>query len=442
MALFYTSQKPTKKAPHFSSQNQVVDIVDLDYQGLGVAKIQGKTWFVENALPTERVQMRVTEEKRQYGLAVAQKILSASAVRQTPKCAFYGVCGGCQSQHIPVEMQRFAKQKSLFRRLQNLQADVELMPMIVGEQWGYRRRARLSMLFNTKTKKLEIGFRQKGSSQIVAVDHCDVIEPVLNNLLPKLTALFMQFGQPKSVGHMELVSADNGVAMLLRVTQNLSEADRALLMAFAAQHALSLFVQDNTQIQHLCGELPFYQLNGLRLNFDIRDFIQVNAPLNQKMVQTALDWLALTPEDRVLDLFCGMGNFTLPLSRYVQSAVGVEGVWDMVEKSKANAEQNGCLNVEFYQADLDQSFAQQPWAKQKFNKILLDPPRSGASFALSALVELEAEKILYVSCNPATLVRDAEILLNSGYRLAKVAMVDMFPNTGHLESISLFERKE
>lgn len=442
MALFYTPSKSTKKSPHLKPNYLVADIIDLDYQGLGVAKIQGKTWFVENALPTETVQIRVTEEKRQYGLGVAQKILSASALRQTPKCTYYGTCGGCQSQHIPVELQRSAKQKALFQRLQKLQDDIEFMPMIVGEPWGYRRRVRLSMLFNAKTKKLEIGFRQKASSQIVAIDHCDVIEPALNNLLPKLTALFAQFAQPKSLGHMELVSADNGVAMLLRVTQNLLEADHQLLLDFAYQHQLNLFLQDNDQIQCLYGQSPFYQLDGLRLDFDIRDFIQVNAPLNQQMVQTALDWLALTPTDHVLDLFCGMGNFTLPLSRYVQSAVGIEGVWDMVKKATRNAEQNGCLNVEFYQTDLDSSFAEQPWAKQKFNKILLDPPRSGAAFALSALVELAAEKILYVSCNPATLVRDAEILLKSGYRLAKVAMVDMFPHTGHLESISLFERKE
>lgn len=442
MALFYTPSKSTKKSPHLKPNYLVADIIDLDYQGLGVAKIQGKTWFVENALPTETVQIRVTEEKRQYGLGVAQKILSASALRQTPKCTYYGACGGCQSQHIPVELQHSAKQKALFQRLQKLQEGIELMPMIVGDPWEYRRRVRLSMLFNAKTKKLEIGFRQKASSQIVAIDHCDVIEPALNNLLPKLTALFAQFAQPKSLGHMEFVSADNGVAMLLRVTQNLLEADRQLLLDFAYQHQLNLFLQDNDQIQCLYGQSPFYQLDGLRLDFDIRDFIQVNAPLNQQMVQTALDWLALTPTDHVLDLFCGMGNFTLPLSRYVQSAVGIEGVWDMVKKATRNAEQNGCLNVEFYQTDLDSSFAEQPWAKKKFNKILLDPPRSGAAFALSALVELAAEKILYVSCNPATLVRDAEILLKSGYRLAKVAMVDMFPHTGHLESISLFERKE
>lgn len=437
MALFYTPPKTTKKSPHL-----IAEIVDLDYQGLGVAKIQGKTWFVENALPTEKVQIRVTEEKRQYGLGVTQKILVESPKRQLPQCAHYGVCGGCQSQHIPIEMQRLAKQNALFQRLQKLQSDIEFMPMIASEQWQYRRRVRLSMLFNAKTKKLDIGFRQKGSSQIVAIQHCHVIDIRLNNLLPNLTALFTQFSQPKSLGHIELVAADNGIAMLLRITQNLSEIDRTLLLEFANQHNINFFVQDDDQIKQLYGNQPYYQLDELRLHFDIRDFIQVNASLNQQMVKTALDWLDLKPTDHVLDLFCGMGNFTLPLSRYVQSAVGIEGVVAMVKKATKNAEQNGCSNVEFYQSDLDQSFADQPWAKQTFNKILLDPPRSGAAFALNGLIALAAEKILYVSCNPATLVRDAENLLNAGYTLKKVAMIDMFPNTGHLESITLFERKE
>lgn len=437
MALFYTPPKSTKKQPHL-----IADIVDLDYQGLGVAKIQGKTWFVENALPMEKVQIRVTEEKRQYGFAVTEKILTPSSQRQQPKCDYYGQCGGCQSQHIPVQMQREAKQNALFQRLQKLQSDIEFMPMITSEPWQYRRRARLSIWFNAKSRTLDIGFRKKGSSNIVAIKHCDVIEPVLNNLLPKLTALLEQFSQPKTLGHIELVAADNGVAMLLRITQNLSEIDRTLLLQFAQQQTLNLFVQDNTGITILQGESPFYSLQNLQLSFDIRDFIQVNAALNQKMVATALDWLALKPTDRVLDLFCGMGNFTLPLSQSVLSAVGIEGVSAMVEKAQKNAEQNGCTNVEFYQTDLDKPFVDQPWATQKFNKILLDPPRSGAAFALNALVQLAAEKILYVSCNPATLVRDAQSLLQAGYKLKKVAMIDMFPNTGHLESISLFEKEK
>lgn len=444
MALLYQQKKQPQKAPHFGGQNNrfQAEITDLDYQGIGVAKVNGKTWFIENALPTELLEVQVLEEKRQYGKAVARKILRHSTVRQTPKCPDYQQCGGCQSQHIPVQMQRDAKQKSLFQRLQKLQSQqIELMPMLIGESWHYRRRVRLSLIWNTKQKKLEIGFRQKQSEQIVPITECVVAAPAINALLPSLQDLLAQFSQPKNLGHIELVAADNGVAMLLRYRQNLKQTDRTLLQNFAEKLKINLFLQDDEHIFQLSGEPPYYCIGDLQLQFDIRDFIQVNAELNLKMVATALDWLALNNQDNLLDLFCGMGNFTLPLSAKVKSAVGIEGVLQMVEKARANAERNGCKNVQFFQTDLAKSFAEQAWAKATFNKILLDPPRAGADFALNALCDLQAEKILYVSCNPATLVRDAEILLNAGYAIQKTAMIDMFSHTGHLESITLFVRK-
>ena len=312
------------------------------------------------------------------------------------------------------------------------------MPMICGEQWGYRRRVRLSLLWNAKNKTVEMGFRQKNSNQLVSIQQCLVAEPAINDLIPKLSALWAQYSAPKQLGHIELVSAENGVAMLLRYKGNLAETDRTLLLEFARLNAVNLFLQDDQNIQLVHGEMPYYALDDIRLSFDIRDFIQVNTHLNQQMVATALDWLDLNQDDHVLDLFCGMGNFTLPLAKRVKSVVGIEGVFDMVQKAQANAHFNHIDNVEFYQADLDQAFLEQPWAKQHFNKILLDPPRSGAAFALNALCELGAESILYVSCNPATLVRDAEILRSFGYRIIKTAMIDMFPNTSHLESVTLF----
>ena len=437
MALFYHSEKLRKNPPHL-----VLDIQSLDYQGLGVAKLDGKTWFVENALPQEKVKARVIEDKRQYGHAVCEKILQKSPSRQISKCQYFQQCGGCQTQHIPIEMQREAKQQALFQRLQKLQTEqIDFQQMIVGEPWHYRRRLRLSLKFNPKNKQLDIGFRQKGQSEIVNIQHCEVIEPKLNNLLLPLRDLLNQFSKPKILGHIELTAADNGVAMLLRHQQNLPETDRTLLINFAEQYQLMLFVQDDEKMSHLYGELPEYEIMGLKLQFDIRDFIQVNRNLNLEMVETALDWLDLKVEDFVLDLFCGMGNFTLPIAQKAKRAVGIEGVFAMVEKARKNAERNNCANVEFQQGDLDKTFVEQDWVKYPFNKILLDPPRSGAAFAIGAISQLQAEKILYVSCNPATLIRDAEMLLNSGYQLKKVAMIDMFPQTGHLESISLFEKK-
>ncbi len=438
MALLYTQQKKTK-----NTQNIIAEIRELDYQGLGVAKINGKTWFIENALPQEKAECTVIEDKRQYGRAVAKKWFSKSEQRVEPRCVYYGRCGGCQGQHIPIQMQREAKQTALFKRLSKLQTEpIAFSPMIFGESWGYRRRVRLSLGFNPKTKGIELGFRKKNTQDLISIQSCEVIEPRINNLLPKLTALLHDYSIPKQLGHIELVAADNGVAMLLRYKGNLAETDRTLLLDFAKREHLMLFFQSDIGIEWVYGDVPYYQfVDGTKLYFDIRDFIQVNRTLNEKMVETALAWLNLQPTDRVLDLFCGMGNFTLPLAKRVKSAVGIEGVFDMVRKAEQNAERNRLNNIEFFQTDLDQPFVDQIWAKQSFNKILLDPPRSGAAFALNALCELKAEKILYVSCNPATLVRDAEILRSFGYHIEKSTVIDMFPHTGHLESMTLFSTK-
>ncbi|OOF50057.1 23S rRNA methyltransferase [Rodentibacter genomosp. 1] len=438
MVLLYTPQKKLNKPKKITAT-----IIELDYQGLGVAKINGKTWFIENVLPQEKVECTVLEEKRQYGRAVVTKWFEKSSLRVSPQCIYFGRCGGCQAQHIPVEMQRKVKQSALFKRLTRLQQEpIDFQPMICGEPWQYRRRVRLSLWFNPKTKHIDMGFRQKNSHDLIAVEHCDVMEPAINYLLPKLTALLGRYSNQKQLGHIELVVADNGVAMLLRYTGNLTEIDRTLLLNFAEQENLMLFLQSDEGIEQACEDLPYYQFSdGTKFHFDIQDFIQVNRTLNEIMVQTALDWLDLQPTDRVLDLFCGMGNFTLPLAKRVKSAVGIEGVFDMAKKAKQNAERNQINNIEFFQANLDQSFINQPWAMQCFNKILLDPPRSGAAFALNALCELKAEKILYVSCNPTTLVRDAEILRSFGYKIEKSAVIDMFPHTGHLESLTLFSTK-
>lgn len=439
MALFY-SNKSAKSHPKPQSKLPVLTIEQLDYQGLGVAKYQGKTWFVENALPTEQVIVAVLEEKRQYGRAKAVKWLKKSAERTTPDCAIYEQCGGCQMQHIPLAMQRESKQQALFHRLQRLQAaPIDFQPMIVGQGVGYRRRAKLHL--NWDKNGLLLGFRQANSQQIINVKQCDVLDTVLSDLLPKLHSLFADWQRKKQLGHLELVRADNGICLLLRHIGELAESDTHRLLAFAEQENLSLFVMsEKEQIEQWRGETPNYQIADLKLAFSIRDFIQVNAEQNEKMVATALAWLDLKPQDRVLDLFCGMGNFTLPIAQHSAYVVGVEGVQAMVEQAKFNAEQNGIENVAFYQTDLDQPFVDKPWAKEPFNKVLLDPARNGAFFALDHLCQLQPERIVYVSCNPATLVRDAEKLIAKGYQLKRSAMIDMFPHTAHLESISLFEK--
>ncbi|MGR3807132.1 23S rRNA (uracil(1939)-C(5))-methyltransferase RlmD [Pasteurella testudinis] len=437
MALFYTERKKTTQP-----KKMILTIDRLDYQGLGVARAQGKTWFVENALPQEQVEVRVLEDKKQYGHALTEKILQASAQRRQPKCGYYADCGGCQMQHIPLALQQQAKQQALQQRLTRLQPEIAFQPMLTGDEWHYRRRLRLSILFDKKSKSLSLGLRRRRSKAIVNLDHCAVAEPHLNAVLAALQTWLPQWRSKAQLGHIELVAADNGVAMLLRHLGEVHADDKVRLLRFAAYHQLQLFVcEQENQIQHWHGDVPYYQLaNRQKLAFAVRDFIQVNRTLNQKMIDTALDWLDLQPQDRVLDLFCGMGNFTLPLASKVASAVGIEGVAEMVAQAQANAAANQVQNVEFYQSDLDRTFAYQAWATRRFNKVLLDPPRSGALFALPHLCALQAEKILYVSCNPATLVRDSEYLLQHGYKIEKSAAIDMFPHTAHLESITLFSK--
>ncbi|EXI62964.1 23S rRNA (uracil-5-)methyltransferase [Mannheimia granulomatis] len=438
MAIFY-SEKSAKKATKQTAL-QHVQIQSLDYQGLGIAKINGKTWFIENALPDEQVEFKVIEEKRQYGRGQAVKILKKSANRIMPSCELYNKCGGCQMQHISLELQREAKQNALFQRLQKLQTEaIAFQPMIAGNDKAYRRRAKLSIAI--QNGKLAMGFRLQNSNQIIPLAECEVLVEPLSNLISKLQHLVANWQHKKKLGHIELVSADNTIALFLRHLGQLSAQDRENLLQFATQNSLAVFLMcEENQLEHLCGELPYYEIQGLKLHFSIRDFIQVNGVLNEKMVAKSLEWLELSENDRVLDLFCGMGNFTLPIAKIAKSVIGIEGVEPMVEQARLNATASGLKNVEFYQTNLDEPFADKLWAKAPFNKVLLDPARNGALFCLDHLAALNPERIVYVSCNPATLVRDAEKLLQFGYRLEKVAMIDMFPHTGHLESISLFRK--
>lgn len=443
MVLLYNQPKKSKPKHHFLT----LKIDSLDYQGFGLARQagakEGKCWFVENALPTELVEIKVTEEKTRYGKGKVVRYLQQSAQRVSPECQHYQHCGGCQMQHIPLALQRQTKQQALLYQLRHLAPNVLVEKMLSGKAWHYRRRLRLSATLVKQNGKpsLVLGLRQRASNQIVSIQQCPVLSPELEQLLSPLQQLVTNWQAVKQFGHLELVQADNGVVMLLRHQGELKATDRQVLLNFAIQHQLMLFVQTQERvIDQWYGQQPYYQLSGLKLYFDVRDFIQVNAELNQQMVDTALDWLDLQPKDRVLDLFCGMGNFTLPLAQRVETVVGVEGVTEMVVKAKRNAALNHLENVRFYQADLSQSFKEQEWANLSFNKILLDPPRSGAAFVLPHISALQPEKILYVSCNPATLVRDTEILLRMGYHLTQTAMIDMFPQTGHLESISLFSK--
>ncbi|AOM42972.1 23S rRNA (uracil(1939)-C(5))-methyltransferase RlmD [Xenorhabdus hominickii] len=418
---------------------------NLDAQGQGIARHQGKTIFISGLLPGEQAQIQLTEEKRQFAKAKVVKRLSDSTYRVAPRCPHFKVCGGCQQQHVATELQANTKASVLEHLIQReTGVQVSAHPIIHSPDYGYRRRARLGLQYHAKQRALLMGFRQSQTNDLVNIKHCSVMRPELEQLLQPLSQCLNSLSAVKRLGHVELVLADNGPLIVLRHLDPLKHEDRESLRTFAVQHNVAVYLAgDEKSLELLMEEQPepWYQVDGLKLVFSPRDFIQVNDAVNQQMVKQALAWLDLQPTDRVLDLFCGMGNFTLPIATKVQSVVGVEGVAALVSSGQYNAQLNELNNVDFFHENLESDIHQQPWAALGFNKVLLDPARAGAAGVMSHIVKLVPEKVVYVSCNPTTLARDSKVLLEAGYHLVSVRMLDMFPHTSHLESMALFSRE-
>lgn len=430
MAQFYSAKRRVT-----TRQIITVEATELDPFGQGVARHNGKALFIAGLLPSERAEITLTEDKRQYARGQVKRRLNDSPERRAPRCPYFGVCGGCQQQHASVALQQESKSRALARLIKH---DVD--EIIADQPWGYRRRARLSLSYQPKTARLEMGFRKAASSDIVDIRQCPILVPRLEALLPDVHACLSTLDGVHHLGHIELVLANNGPLMVLRHTAALSKKDREKLERFSHSQDLALFLAPQSEIlEQVTGEAPWYASNGLRLTFSPRDFIQVNDGVNQQMIATALAWLDVQQSDRVLDLFCGMGNFTLPLAQKAACVVGVEGVEALVAKGQENARENGLQNVTFFHQNLEDDVTQQPWARQGFDKILLDPARAGAPGVMQHIIKLAPKRVVYVSCNPATLARDSEALVSGGYQIQRLAMLDMFPHTGHLESIVLFE---
>ncbi|CAD5358012.1 23S rRNA (uracil-5)-methyltransferase [Enterobacter cancerogenus] len=430
MAQFYSAKRRVT-----TRQIITVEATELDPFGQGVARHNGKALFIAGLLPSERAEITLTEDKRQYARGQVKRRLNDSPERRAPRCPYFGVCGGCQQQHASIALQQESKSRALARLIKH---DVD--EIIADQPWGYRRRARLSLSYQPKTARLEMGFRKAASSDIVDIRQCPILVPRLEALLPDVHACLSTLDGVRHLGHVELVLANNGPLMVLRHTAALSKKDREKLERFSHSQDLALFLAPQSEIlEQVTGEAPWYTSNGLRLTFSPRDFIQVNDGVNQQMIATALAWLDVQQSDRVLDLFCGMGNFTLPLAQKAACVVGVEGVEALVAKGQENARENGLQNVTFFHQNLEDDVTQQPWARQGFDKILLDPARAGAPGVMQHIIKLAPKRVVYVSCNPATLARDSEALVSGGYQIQRLAMLDMFPHTGHLESIVLFE---
>lgn len=428
-----------------------LSITDLSHDGRGVARSEdGKAVFVIGALPGERVKARTTIRKKQFDEAVAFEILEASPDRVSPRCAHFGVCGGCALQHLSPQAQIAAKQHTLmenFERIGHVSPE-RILPPLVAQPWGYRRKARLGVKYVPKKEKTLVGFRETDPRFIADVSRCEVLVPQVGERIGALSALMDSLECKAQVPQIEVAAGDDRTALVFRNLAPLSSADQEKLRCFGQQQGFAIFLQPggNDTVAPLDatddGQLHF-SLDGGNIDFAFRplDFVQVNAAMNEAMVAHALALLDPQPADRVLDLFCGLGNFTLPIARRAGTVVGVEGEANLVRRANENAARNGISNASFHAADLTSDLRTQPWVGEGFDKLLLDPPRTGADAAIPQLPLAQVKRIVYVSCHPGSLARDAGILVREhGYTLSAAGVMDMFPHTAHVESIALLEK--
>jgi 23S rRNA (uracil1939-C5)-methyltransferase len=424
-------------------------IESLNHDGRGVAHVEGKTVFISGALPGEEVVFRYTVSRRQHAEGEATDVLRAAAQRVAPRCAHFGVCGGCALQHLACEAQIDSKQQVLldnFKHLAKLQPQMLLAPLR-GPHWGYRRKARLGVKYVRKKGRVLVGFRERSSPYLADLKRCEVLHPSVGERVEALAELIDSLSVRDQIPQIEVAVDDTQTALALRTLAEPSAEDKDKIKTFAQQNQLLIYLQPGgadslVPLWPEPIELRFtIEQHKVSFAFKPGDFTQVNAEINRQMIDRAIELLDLAPEDRVLDLFCGLGNFTLPLARYCAEVVGVEGEAKLVERARANAAENGLHNAQFHAADLSRELRDYAWWRQGFTKVLLDPPRSGAQETLEHVARMRVERIVYVSCNPATLARDAGVLVHEhGYQLVQAGVMDKFPHTAHVESIALFLR--
>ena len=426
-----------------------LDITDLLHDGRGVGRLDGKAVFVSGALPGETVRVRQTGRNRHFDEGETLEVLKRSPDRIEPRCPHFGVCAGCVLQHLGQEKQIAAKQHVLEENLSRIGhvTPTRVLDPLVDQAWGYRRKGRFSVRYVEKKGRTVIGFRELNPRFVAELGECHTILPELGLRIGELSALVDSLAGKRTIPQIEFIAGDGPVALVFRHLEPLSEADLEILRGFAVSSGFAILLQPGgvDSVRALWPEnvdlsfpIPDFDL---RLAFRPLDFIQVNAGLNQKMIARAIELLDPQPGDRVLDLFCGLGNFTLPLARRAGRVVGVEGEAGLVARARDNAARNGLANVEFYAADLAKDLSQEPWMREGFDKLLIDPPRAGAAEVLAQLPLKGIRRIVYVSCHPGSLARDAGFLVSErGYKLVAAGAMDMFPQTAHVESIALFEK--
>ncbi len=440
-------QRPGRAKPEHE-----VDVESLSHEGRGIAHINGKVVFVEGALAGERVKIQIVRQQKHFAEAAVLQVLQPSPQRIQPVCPQAAICGGCSLQHWSTEAQIAFKQQVLKEQFQHFgRIEPEFwLPPLCAETVGYRRKARLGVRFVQKKNRLLIGFREKQSNFLTDMQECSILDARIGTIIPQLVQLIASLQVAAHIPQIEIAAGDSTVALIFRHLLDLGGDDRQALVHFCRSRGWQAWGQRagpdsqiNLDILPGDAEALYYDLNKhhLRMWFHPADFTQVHAGINTLMLDSALELLDLQAEHQVLDLFCGLGNFSLPMARKVAQVIGVEGSAAMTERASHNALKNSLNNTQFHAADLTAEDWQHPWASQVYQRILLDPPRSGAEAVVRQIKRWKAERVVYVSCNPATLARDAGILQEQGYRLHSAGVMDMFPHTSHVESIALFVRQ-
>ncbi len=424
-----------------------LEIESLDSEGRGVAHLpEGKVVFVEGALPGERAAVRVFARKPKFEIGKATSILEQSPQRRAPRCPHFGVCGGCVLQHAEAALQMAAKRDWLEQSLARIGkvAPQRWLPTLEGEEWGYRHRARLSARCVPKKGGALVGFRERRSTYVADLRECAVLPPAISRLIPELKCLVEGLSIRERLPQIEVAVGDNAAALVFRHLLPLEDGDKEKLRDFARRHGVHVWLQPGgpesahpfePAVSELYYELPAF---GVRLRFRPTDFTQVNHAVNRALVGRALELLDPQPGERIADLFCGLGNFSLPIARRGAEVIGFEGSGELVERARDNAAANGLVA----QFEVRNLFTDNISGFGSFGKMLVDPPRQGAIEVVKSLGQDAPRRIVYVSCDPATLARDAGLLVHvKGYALVAAGVVNMFPHTAHVESIALFDRQ-
>lgn len=442
------AKRKRKKCPE---QDFTATITGMSHDSRGIAHIDGKTTFLWGGLLDETVVFRYSKMHSRYDEGRVIEVIHASPERTQPRCAHFDLCGACSLQHMKPEAQITNKQNAFLELLQH-QAGVqpdELLPPLTGEPWAYRHKARLSIKYVEKKEKVLVGFREKNGRYVADLNRCEILAEAIGTNIDAFSQLFYTLKARAGIPQMEIAVGDDKAAIILRHLTPLEPDDLEKCRQFANKHAIQLYLQpggpDTVHLDWpIDGEaLLRYSLPTYNLHFQFHptQFIQINPEINQKMIARTLELLDCQPHERVLDLFCGIGNFSLPIAKHCANVVGVEGSLDAVKQATANAQMNRIENAEFYCGDLFEPPYHRDWSGQSFDKIVLDPPRTGAKELIACIPQWGVKCVVYISCNPATLARDAKLLIEKGYTLKKAGIMDLFPHTQHVETIALFTLK-